>query len=589
MNKKNVSSYILFGVVTVVIWLIAMIIGLFFWSFLAAARFGMAFAAAYAIITFSVMYLKGHRIDAIASGVFCLLLCAISAGLADFVEKANWADKTIVITSAGDVTIGYTDTATVEEAQQVNVSEVSEMDIEVVQDMDVSTIENLNVTEIENISATQIQNQAVSEIATQQVSEIKKMEVTKIDRMDVTEVEEMNITEVDKMDITKVDRMDITEVDEMNISKVDEMNVSEINQQNVSVIHEQNVTQIDNQNVTQINNQNVGTTTPAYTTQPTVETAHTHSWQLTSSKQPTCTDAGYEKYSCSCGQTSNKNLSALGHSWSSYSTTEATCTNAGSKVRTCSRCGKEDRQTIPAKGHSWSSWSTTEATCTNTGSKVRTCSQCGKEERETIPAKGHSYDNGVVTTQATCNQQGVKTYTCRNCGNTKTESIPMTNHNFGAWQHDDYQHWHECTTCGTRQDTASHSWDAGTITSQATEYSTGIKTYRCSVCSHTKTETIPMLKPAVVMVDATFGSPNYTYGSTVTVTLRFKNTTSVPSSVVHTSLGNLNVVMANQVGSDYCIVYNVENISEANVGSQVFLSLDSGYSFSNDPVCTITE
>jgi len=45
-------------------------------------------------------------------------------------------------------------------------------------------------------------------------------------------------------------------------------------------------------------------------------------------------------------------------------------------------------------------------------------------------------------------------------------------------------------------DTA-HTWDAGKVTKEATEKADGVKTYTCTVCKATKTETIPKLKPAV--------------------------------------------------------------------------------------------
>ncbi|MFR8222764.1 MAG: hypothetical protein ACLU9T_17980 [Blautia faecis] len=51
------------------------------------------------------------------------------------------------------------------------------------------------------------------------------------------------------------------------------------------------------------------------------------------------------------------------------------------------------------------------------------------------------------------------------CGYTKTEVIPKT---------------------------SQHSYDAGTITKQAT-YAAGEKVYTCTVCGTTKTEVIPML------------------------------------------------------------------------------------------------
>jgi hypothetical protein len=42
----------------------------------------------------------------------------------------------------------------------------------------------------------------------------------------------------------------------------------------------------------------------------------------------------------------------------------------------------------------------------------------------------------------------------------------------------------------------NHKWDSGKVTKKATEKATGVRTYTCTVCKATKTETIPKLTPA---------------------------------------------------------------------------------------------
>ena len=39
-----------------------------------------------------------------------------------------------------------------------------------------------------------------------------------------------------------------------------------------------------------------------------------------------------------------------------------------------------------------------------------------------------------------------------------------------------------------KKDEAAHAWDSGAITKQPTETEAGIKTYTCTVCQKTKTE-----------------------------------------------------------------------------------------------------
>ena len=79
--------------------------------------------------------------------------------------------------------------------------------------------------------------------------------------------------------------------------------------------------------------------------------------------------------------------------------------------------------------------------------------------RET--AHEHSYT--AVVTDPTCTAKGYTTHTCA-CGDSYVD---------------------------TYVDALGHAWDNGTVTKQPTATETGIKTYTCTRCSATKTETIP--------------------------------------------------------------------------------------------------
>ena len=71
-----------------------------------------------------------------------------------------------------------------------------------------------------------------------------------------------------------------------------------------------------------------------------------------------------------------------------------------------------------------------------------------------------------------------------------TVKVICKNHSFGAWDKaDNNNHKHTCTACGTAESSA-HTWNGGTITKTATCKETGVKTYTCTVCNATKTETI---------------------------------------------------------------------------------------------------
>ncbi len=104
---------------------------------------------------------------------------------------------------------------------------------------------------------------------------------------------------------------------------------------------------------------------------------------------------------------------------------------------------------------------------------------CSKEHE-------HVWDDGTITTEATCTEPGVKTFTCTECNETKTESIPATGHNFVDGV---------CSSCGEKESEPEpehqHTWDDGKVTTPVTCTEPGIKTFTCTECSETKTESIP--------------------------------------------------------------------------------------------------
>ena len=66
-------------------------------------------------------------------------------------------------------------------------------------------------------------------------------------------------------------------------------------------------------------------------------------------------------------------------------------------------------------------------------------------------------------------------------------------HTWSDWKHNDSQHWKVCANCDETSERADHSWDGGVITKPATTEADGVKTYTCSVCKVTRTETIAKL------------------------------------------------------------------------------------------------
>ena len=60
------------------------------------------------------------------------------------------------------------------------------------------------------------------------------------------------------------------------------------------------------------------------------------------------------------------------------------------------------------------------------------------------------------------------------------------------WSKDEASHWHVCTKedCAEVADKADHTWDEGKITTIATQEADGVKTFTCTVCAQTKTESV---------------------------------------------------------------------------------------------------
>ena len=78
-----------------------------------------------------------------------------------------------------------------------------------------------------------------------------------------------------------------------------------------------------------------------------------------------------------------------------------------------------------------------------------------------VEAHEHSYS--AVVTAPTCTAKGYTTHTC-SCGDSYVD---------------------------TYTDALGHAWDSGKVTKQPTATETGVRTYTCTRCSATKTETIP--------------------------------------------------------------------------------------------------
>ena len=248
----------------------------------------------------------------------------------------------------------------------------------------------------------------------------------------------------------------------------------------------------------------------------------------------TCETVGKTEGShCSvCGTVlkSQTTTAALGHSWDSGKVTKAaTCTTAGTKTYTCTRCKKTRTETIAATGHKAVKDAAVAATCETTGKTEGShCSVCGTvlKSQTTTAALGHNWDGGKVTKAATCTAAGTKTYTCTRCKKTRTETIAATGHKVvkdaavaATCETTGKTEGSHCSVCNTvikaQTTTAAlgHSWDSGKVTKAATCTAAGTKTYTCTHCKKTRTETIAATGHKVVK-DAAVAATCETAGKT---------------------------------------------------------------------------
>ena len=118
-----------------------------------------------------------------------------------------------------------------------------------------------------------------------------------------------------------------------------------------------------------------------------------HTWDNgTVTTEPTETTPGVRTFTCAvCSQTKTEVIPATGaHTFVFTKNVAPTCTEAGYDLYTCRDCGTtEKRNSKPALGHKWDSGTVTaEPTETDPGTMTYTCTVCGQTRTEIIPATG---------------------------------------------------------------------------------------------------------------------------------------------------------------------------------------------------------
>ena len=78
-------------------------------------------------------------------------------------------------------------------------------------------------------------------------------------------------------------------------------------------------------------------------------------------------------------------------------------------------------------------------------------------------------------------------------------------HSYEDWTKDDSNTHSKTCACGNVI-SENHNWDAGVVTTPATQTTTGIKTFTCSACNGTKVEIIPMIGDDTDVIKLTVGN-----------------------------------------------------------------------------------
>lgn len=281
-----------------------------------------------------------------------------------------------------------------------------------------------------------------------------------------------------------------------------------------------------------------------------------HQWdEGVVTKEPTTTETGIKTFTCKvCQATKTEDIVKVHtHDYTRLGeiVKESSCETEGERWVYCNYEGCNERVLKPMAAigsHDWdfaNAECLKKAICTEQGTMLMHCKRDASHTMTySYGGTGHVWDEGAITTQPTYDEYGVRTLHCKNCNATTTEKVLPTKYTFtvtvvqptctedGYTMHkcneDDSFSYKDnivhstghhaakrvieptckeegrteiyCPVCGdvssiinTTPKTNNHTWDNGVVTTEPTAEKDGVKTYTCTVCNETKTETIPRL------------------------------------------------------------------------------------------------
>ena len=231
--------------------------------------------------------------------------------------------------------------------------------------------------------------------------------------------------------------------------------------------------------------------------------------------EPTCTESGLEKRTCSCGYEETRLIDPLNHNYSNEWTIdiEATCNKEGSKSHHCLRCdNKTDITIIPKLDHVPGTpikENNVEPTCSKKGSYdlVTYCVNCGEKlniEHFDVDAYAHQLNEPtfIWNEYESCEATSI----CLVCQETITLSASISNVVINA---------PSCTDEGLEEYTASisinnqtysdkkekileplgHSYSDWDVIKEANDYQDGLRKKECSRCHDVVEEIVPTTSP----------------------------------------------------------------------------------------------